>query len=278
MYTLIIIQVIFFVTGCISETHEKYHVMYSIGDNDGYVELALMSIRSLLKNTATPENVVFHIVLTPDLFEQGIAVFSNYTSHFYTCELGSDSVYDKIHTKISFHQYLRDASSLWCRYQFISQINATKVLYIDSDTVIKADIRSLFNTYNDATVAAVRNCKIKIKDMWPTGSSDGRCSLANGVFLVDTEFWRRIRADQQIINIRRDIYNATLEDSLVFNLLFVDVYTPMDAKWNVMGLGNNRTMVNEKALEGAFLLHWTGPCKPNGLGNCTYTNRKWWYV
>ena len=47
----------------------------------------------------------------------------------------------------------------------------------------------------------------------------------------------------------------------LMNLLFNGKSKPIDHRWNLTGLGWQRN-IEKSILEGAFILHWSGPKKP----------------
>lgn len=245
-----------------------YDVLYVVTDDPTYVELAAASIRSVLRHSGQA-NVTLHVALSPETDAIGRRQLAQYNPRFYECPIGST-----IRTNCSFYSYLNHSRYLWCRYGVIDLVDAPVVMYIDSDTVVQADVAEAFETYRSARFAAVRNCNVKINDLMPS-SDDGRCSFMNGVFLTDTEWWRSQNVTARMQSVDLSDVDARMEDTLAANLVLYEHWTPMSPLWNVMGLGNNRTMYNRRGVENAKILHWTGPCKPNS-DYCVYNNRDLW--
>lgn len=174
------------------------------------------------------------------------------------------------------YNYIKDAEVLWCRYTALYYINVLigvkHIIYLDTDTIVNKDVSSLIYADMDKhPLYAVENCKIKNKDMWPKfcdiikpssymSSFCSQCSFANGVFVMNLDYWTNNEYMKKIEEIMSTFPEPYIADTAILNMLYYNTYGKLDSKFNSMGLGVKKRYPDSYA-SNAVVLHWTGPLK-----------------
>eukprot|EP00927_Polykrikos_kofoidii_P044893 TRINITY_DN38765_c0_g1_i1.p1 TRINITY_DN38765_c0_g1~~TRINITY_DN38765_c0_g1_i1.p1 ORF type:complete len:792 (-),score=106.23 TRINITY_DN38765_c0_g1_i1:39-2414(-) len=157
-----------------------------------------------------------------------------------------------------------------------------RVVYLDVDIVVRADLCELYDTPalaspahiagdGGATIAAVRRTHQPLRvyvdvlqpavPTWVPGEAP---SFNAGVMVIDLDRWRsrgasRLVAEWVAANRRTRLWRGASQPPLL--LLFYDEVAPLHWGWNVDGLGH-RLNYPKDVLNQAKVLHWTGPLKP----------------
>lgn len=202
---------------------------------------------------------------------------------------GCDEPPDSLPTNLIFgntnaekvYSYIQDAEVLWCRYtslDFIdSNLDIKYLIYMDSDTIITKDISFILSDVYKVEESkrkplyAVENCKIKNKDIWNEmceiqGNMThmttfcNQCSFANGVFVIDLDFWFSNDYMNKMEEMLSTLPEPYIADTAALNLLYYDKYGKLNGKFNSMGLGIGKKYPDNLA-KNASILHWTGPLK-----------------
>ena len=88
-------------------------------------------------------------------------------------------------------------------------------------------------------------------------------TFISGVFLADLSFWRRYHIQERAFDLlsqnqRRPLWRIGSNPPLC--ILFANSFYPIDRRWHVFGLGNDRNISTEM-LKNAYILHWNGKHK-----------------
>jgi len=177
--------------------------------------------------------------------------------------------------KISCKLGIPNHSSLiaYVKYFIADLVDREKVLYIDSDTVINGDLKSIFSIeLSGFPVAAVRDI-------------DG--SYNTGVLLIDIAKWRELSISEQCLEIcsNRKKEQLDLEDfknsQSIFNQVFQDSCLELDKSYNVQ-VGYDLIAFYNNWQEhfnleyNPLVIHYTTNRKPwNSLTSYRY-REKWW--
>jgi lipopolysaccharide biosynthesis glycosyltransferase len=125
-----------------------------------------------------------------------------------------------------------------------------KVLYLDSDIVVRRPLTALWNTeIGDHALAAVE----EFGD--PTGTR-----FNSGVMLINLDFWRRNNVCERAIAFARNHPEQVKEwDQGALNAVLVDNWKMMPRVWNNQ-LGSFE--IGKAPLLDAAIVHYDGPIKP----------------
>lgn len=177
--------------------------------------------------------------------------------------------------KISCKLGIPNHSSLiaYVKYFIADLVDREKVLYIDSDTVINGDLKSIFSIeLSGFPVAAVRDI-------------DG--SYNTGVLLIDISKWRELSISEQCLEIcsNRKKEQLDLEDfknsRSIFNQVFQDSCLELDKSYNVQ-VGYDLIAFYNNWQEhfnleyNPLVIHYTTNRKPWNSSVSYRFREKWW--
>eukprot|EP00435_Cladocopium_sp_Y103_P045018 s622_g12.t2 len=172
------------------------------------------------------------------------------------------------------HNFVRFYLGRWIR--------AERIIYLDTDVIVKGDVCELhdlaFSSRSEAVVAAVPRRHLPLSfylkvfspkmPIWVPSSAP---SFNAGVMVIDMKRWEQLKVTEQVLlwasqnGPGRDLWRHGSQPPLL--LLLYDRVEWIPDVWNVDGLGHGRGR-SEDAIQDAKILHWTGPLKPwlsNGL-------------
>lgn len=177
--------------------------------------------------------------------------------------------------KISCKLGISNHSSLiaYVKYFIADLVDREKVLYIDSDTVINGDLKSIFSIdLSGFPVAAVRDI-------------DG--SYNTGVLLIDIAKWRELSISEQCLEICSNKKNEQLEledfknSQSIFNQLFQDNCLELAKRYNVQ-VGYDLVAFYNNWQEhfnleyNPLVIHYTTNRKPWNSSVSYRFREKWW--
>ena len=177
--------------------------------------------------------------------------------------------------KISCKLGISNHSSLiaYVKYFIADLVDREKVLYIDSDTVINGDLKSIFSIdLSGFPVAAVRDI-------------DG--SYNTGVLLIDIAKWRELSISEQCLEICSNRKNEQLEledfknSQSIFNQVFQDSCLELDKSYNVQ-VGYDLIAFYNNWQEhfnleyNPLVIHYTTNRKPWNSSVSYRFREKWW--
>jgi lipopolysaccharide biosynthesis glycosyltransferase len=148
-----------------------------------------------------------------------------------------------------------------------------KGVYLDNDLIIKKDIKELFEMdLGEKLVAAPLTRDLDKHMGFPNSIPELKMEINKkykgfnaGVYLYSLEKWRANEMTKQAVEILH--FNTYIRKIMrhgtqpLMNLLFNGRMKAIDKRWNLTGLGW-RKKIEEYNLDGAYILHWSGPKKP----------------
>jgi len=157
-----------------------------------------------------------------------------------------------------------------------------KVIYLDTDMIVKGDIKPLYDALPHDRVLGGVYSKIPYKlstRRWIVNKElrkGMRSMLFNGgMFITHLDMWREKNYTEKCMKLlqlntkARCVYLGQTQP--IMNIVFKDAY-PLPQKWNQTGIGESRKIWIERTKEGeetltdsitnASILHWTGCGKP----------------
>ncbi|KAL7281988.1 hypothetical protein ACG7TL_003455 [Trametes sanguinea] len=154
----------------------------------------------------------------------------------------------------------------WTKIAMLPYLPVERVLYLDADVLVRADLKELWDTdLQGKAIAAAMDVG------YPSGH-DGvkRGPYFNaGVLLVDLAAARK-KLDS-LVTLAADMSGSKLKDQDALNVHFADDWLPLDLAWNAQGLGTYAAhCAPERAalkLDGMStdpkVVHFTGPLHPS---------------
>lgn len=154
--------------------------------------------------------------------------------------------------------------------------DVVRVLWLDTDTVVKGDIASLMQRPMSHPIAAVYDKKsfattysewvADANDFLPANFSQKEHFFNSGVLVVNLGMWRAENILHRLEETARKI--PGVEDQFLLNMVFYHRFDVLNGEWNFLGLGepsawwHGQPRPSAKEIEAAKVLHFTGVCKP----------------
>lgn len=263
------------------------HVVYS-GDARAFGGL-VSSMISLARHLEAPNECVIHLIVSKD--DMGLA---NQVVRVFRHVLTDHSVIPNV-TLHELQPLPLDINSLeipWFRHELLKAQNyvryylhqylpdVPRALWLDTDTIVAADVRPLYQMRMRNALAArpfipkghmlLRDLRERFK--WFAHKSPRRHwdfpnqslhlpTFSTGVLLYNMEAWRSGSLTHALERWSR-VLHGFMGTQLVMGVEFASKFDPMDWWWNVEGLGILTTHLPKHCVESARILHWSGPHKP----------------
>lgn len=246
--------------------------------DDKYVKFMMVTIRSIISN-ATPKHQYKMYVLHTDITEENQAMVKRMeTANCKITFVDVTSELRKIEKKIS----LRDYYTATTYYRvFIADMfpEYEKVLYIDSDTVVREDIANLYQyELRKNYIGAVRDQLVVQTDTYGDyvekvlGISRGAYFNA-GVVLINCEQFRKNHMLKKFIELLNTYTFVVAQDQDYLNILCKDNVLWVDPRWNVQMMG---TLHFDD--EQSKLVHYNLAAKPWNYKECRLGEYFWEYA
>ena len=164
-------------------------VLYSC--NDFYIRQTIVSMISILKHNI---QVKFYLVgenLSQNSREQLQAAMKKYgqTIHIFDIE----DIMPELHLDI----HGRHPRTIYAKLFMESIVSESKLLYLDSDTVVTGSLESLFtrNMSQELVAGVLMPYSSKVKKRY--GFRTGQPYLCDGILLFNMELWRKMRKSSE---------------------------------------------------------------------------------
>jgi len=245
---------------------EQNEIIIAVAIDKGYVMPLSVMLHSLFDNNRG-ENIKIYVLASTldEEDEQAISECGNKYSQKVEFVKFDDSVLKKYHIShhISHATYYRILIP-----ELFSEITE-KVLYLDSDIIINANIRELWDTkIENKGVAAT---SVPFFDPVKTlGLPEGTIYFNAGIILINLNFWRKNNTHKKVLayldensgklpNWDQDALNAILYNDTVIVKIDWNIQSIMflrKKEYQNLELGNKQSMENPK------IVHYTGVSKP----------------
>lgn len=140
-----------------------------------------------------------------------------------------------------------------------------RVVWMDTDTILKADVSMLFRLRMRSTIAAAREIgryrfprHVPERPVMP-GLHPLETMFNSGVLLIDLRRWREQGISKKLAVVA--IQNPWAQDQEILNIAFVGKWDVLSWKWNLLSMCLGFRWP-QYCLDGARLLHFTGEGKP----------------
>ncbi|NMA74619.1 MAG: glycosyltransferase family 8 protein [Bacteroidales bacterium] len=251
---------------------EKKHIVCTI--DDGYVKYCIVALTSLLENNLTEEfdiHIVgsIHLEETRRLLKEVVENKYNQTLHIYP-------INEQELLKDFKHLDFRHFSITACVRLFLTEIlpqSISKILYLDSDLIVRKNIRSLWNTdITDYAIGCVEDMFSSKQSYYERLQYDPKYSYFNsGVLLINLDYWRNNEVLQELMT-----YFHQQKDKLIFidqdllNGVFYSRKKNLSLMWNVQdGFLRVKRHVRsatsrelDEIISDPAIIHYTGEKKP----------------
>ena len=242
---------------------------------------ALAAINSIVRNTEHPRGISFHFVVgvgeLPELLESIREYFPDPGFRYEIREFAANPLLeDYIGAGQAFTYATYESQVMNFARFYLPQVypNLGKVIYLDADLVVRADIADLLHlgSLECHVLAAVSDGTF---DSWEEYTKKGSKNLRHiesnqptfnaGVFVTDLSKWQ----EQEVLEKMEGwikIHRLALEDfyfgtQSIINLTFYRDFQQLPPAWNVQPMGWYDD-ISEETLRNGKILHWAGKRKP----------------
>ena len=163
------------------------------------------------------------------------------------------------------------------RYFIADEVQEDKVLYLDSDTIVNANLDDLFTLdLQGYAIAAVQDFN---HEGWLT-------TFNSGVMLIDAKKWREKNSTQSLLELTAQHHEHVYGDQGVLNMYFDDQWLHLDKEYNFMvGLDQFLHLSGNKEwyqsdYYGNYepkIIHYTSESKPWTHMTLTRFRKLWWF-
>mmetsp|Transcript_9756 Transcript_9756/g.28856 ORF Transcript_9756/g.28856 Transcript_9756/m.28856 type:complete len:366 (-) Transcript_9756:264-1361(-) len=266
---------------------EIVHVVYS-GDARTFPGL-VSSMISLARHLQVPEKCVIHLIVS-----EGDLGRARRMVHVFKHELGSMAALPNVtlHRMQALPLDISRFETPWFRPELLTAHNyarfylhqylpgVQRALWLDPDTIVRSDVMPLYRMRMQHALAARPflvngyNLLGELRERFKMfayqsprrhwdfpNESLHMPTFSTGVLLYDLNLWRSGSLTRALERWSQ-VLLGFMGTQLVMSVQFVDKFDPMDWWWNVEGLGIVASRLPQHCIDGAKILHWSGPHKP----------------
>ncbi len=252
-----------------NQVKEKVYILLS-ADNH-YARYCAVTILSILENTSSPEKFEFHI-LSPDISQENIQRIEKICTHFdatvsvIPINLELFSSLPAFQKHFNLNNYSRIYGLNQCK-------NCEKVIYLDCDIVVLADLSELFDfELEGKPIGAVPHVQLPYQYIFRKNFNFANEDIYfnSGVMLIDATDWRLKKSGDVVLEFC--IENSSklhFADQDALNVIFWENYCHLPGVWNVearlykeklLGLPQHEEITNR--MQNPKIIHYTGADKP----------------
>ncbi len=240
--------------------------------NDAYAQHLGVTLYSLLENCSCPERIRIHVV-DSDISDKNKKKLDSVVKKF---KSSINYLKPKIELLKGVKISERFGKETYYRFSLIESVKTKKLLSIDSDMIIKGDVKELFDLkFKGNIIFAVEDLDLPIKNRIKIGLGAGTPYFNSGILLVDIKKWKKNRITQKAISFIRENPDKTeFADQDGLNMALAGKWRKIDLSWNVLtkifyykyipfihnASGGGREMYS--IMEKPKIIHYTGFLKP----------------
>jgi lipopolysaccharide biosynthesis glycosyltransferase len=255
--------------------------------DDNYVQHLAVMLCSLLENTENSKNISINIIdggiLEENKTKLDKFIYENY--HIDMCYLTIDrDLYQDF--PISYHF----SHTIYYRISIplLFDDSVDKVLYLDSDIVVKDDISKLWNTdLNNYLLAAVESPSFEAK-YFDLNMPENSKYFNSGVLLINVLMWRKYNITEKTINfIQSHQDKITWWDQDSLNSILCNKWLPLSLRWNQQAYFFEKKHYQKhnynpdfiEAIDNPGIIHFSSLHKPSEyINNHPYKYEYFYYL
>lgn len=261
-------------------TFRKHHreIPIFFAADDKYTKFMMVTMRSIIDNISPKKIYRFYVLHTDISEENQLLVKRMEKSNCRIIFVNVARELKRIEKKISIRDYY--TSTTYYRI-FIADMfpEYDKVLYVDSDTIVREDIAGLYQyELGNNYIGAVRDQLVVQTDLYGDyvekvlGISRGAYFNA-GVVLINCEAFRKKNMLKKFMDLLSTYTFVVAQDQDYLNILCKDNVLWLDHRWNVQMIGDISCPEDK-----AKLIHYNLAAKPWHYRDCRFGKYFWEYA
>lgn len=246
---------------------KKIHILSAC--DDFFSQHLGVTLVSLLENTSNPKHIVYHIV-DINISTKNKQYFKEIADR-YSCQLNFIEVNDNIFANFPVSKQFPIAIYYRLLSHRIVDENINKLIYLDSDIVVKNDIKDLWNIdLTDYCLAAVAD-NLGYRRLLDLGLPEGTLYFNSGVLVMNLNKWREKSIGESVIKYiddNKDKLKWVDQDAL--NAVLYNKWIQLHPTWNVQlnmfyfrdyeQVFNSESVLEAK--KSPSIIHYTSNSKP----------------
>lgn len=247
--------------------------------DDGYIPFLAVTLQSLVDNSSSSNQYSIKILHT-NVNEENKRKISKYQRENIDIEFVNLNCYvEKVKDKLFTRDYYTNTTYFRL---FIPELypQYEKALYLDSDTVVLADIAELYNTdIGENLVAAAQEGVIQNIKVYQdyvekvVGVASYKRFFNAGVLLMNLNELRRFQFQEKILYLLRTVKYSVIQDEDYLNRMCKGRVKFVDSTWNKMPID-----IDNVKIENIKLIHFNYVYKPWHFDNVLYGEIFWEYA
>lgn len=247
--------------------------------DDGYIPFLAVTLQSLVDNSSSSNQYSIKILHT-NVNEENKRKISKYQRENIDIEFVNLNCYvEKVKDKLFTRDYYTNTTYFRL---FIPELypQYEKALYLDSDTVVLADIAELYNTdIGENLVAAAQEGVIQNIKVYQdyvekvVGVASYKRFFNAGVLLMNLNELRRFQFQEKILYLLSTVKYSVIQDEDYLNRMCKGRVKFVDSTWNKMPID-----IDNVQIEDIKLIHFNYVYKPWHFDNVLYGEIFWEYA
>lgn len=247
--------------------------------DDGYIPFLAVTLQSLVDNSSSSNQYSIKILHT-NVNEENKRKISKYQRENIDIEFVNLNCYvEKVKDKLFTRDYYTNTTYFRL---FIPELypQYEKALYLDSDTVVLADIAELYNTdIGENLVAAAQEGVIQNIKAYQdyvekvVGVASYKRFFNAGVLLMNLNELRRFQFQEKILYLLSTVKYSVIQDEDYLNRMCKGRVKFVDSTWNKMPID-----IDNVKIENIKLIHFNYVYKPWHFDNVLYGEIFWEYA
>lgn len=260
-----------------NDSNKGIPIFFSV--DDGYIPFLAVTLQSLVDNSSSSNQYSIKILHT-NVNEENKRKISKYQRENIDIEFVNLNCYvEKVKDKLFTRDYYTNTTYFRL---FIPELypQYEKALYLDSDTVVLADIAELYNTdIGENLVAAAQEGVIQNIKVYQdyvekvVGVASYKRFFNAGVLLMNLNELRRFQFQEKILYLLSTVKYSVIQDEDYLNRMCKGRVKFVDSTWNKMPID-----IDNVKIENIKLIHFNYVYKPWHFDNVLYGEIFWEYA
>ncbi len=241
--------------------------------NDAYAQHLGVTLYSLLENCSCPDKIRINVV------DMDISSINKKKLDWVVKKFKAHINYLKPKPGIlkGIEISKRFGKETYYRFSLIETAKTDKLLSIDSDMIVKGDVKELFDLkFKDNVLFAVKDLDLPLKNRLKLGIKSDTPYFNSGLLFIDLKEWKKNKLTEKSLKwIKENNQKTEFADQDGLNMALVGKWKEIDPSWNMLTkvfyynlpipfiyCHNVNAVTVYKKIKQPNIIHYTGFLKP----------------